>query len=246
MIKPFLVIVSQFNSLMSKIESLEQPKVVLGRITRLTGIPADSLKRWHKGKSGPDALSTMKVWMLLKVTGYDVKEVSNSSAIQSLVFSALAFGVTTPAAIADKVKTATGSVTRWAMGERTPSAELSAMLNSLLAVYTSQIDQLSTLWASELAVAASDKSPQVVSRNFTGQVQKVNVPQEVSHKEVLNFFAAAVMSLVPLAHLILSDDFSPEERKEMREKTAMGQSHGVFELSNLLNRLCGEKARKSI
>ena len=57
---------------------------------------------------------------------------------------------------------------------------------------------------------------------------------------VIEAFALGVQMLLPLADLLLSDRFTADDRNRMRE--AAGTT-GVFDLSNRLHALCGEKAR---
>lgn len=52
-----------------------------------------------------------------------------------------------------------------------------------------------------------------------------------------------ILAMLPLARRVDSDEFSAEDRRMLREMT---ERDGVFRLSNLLNRLCGEDARKSL
>lgn len=58
--------------------------------------------------------------------------------------------------------------------------------------------------------------------------------------------AHLILAAKPLAEALLSDQYSPEDRKRLRELTGNGRSNAVFDLSNLLNRLCGERARNEL
>lgn len=50
-----------------------------------------------------------------------------------------------------------------------------------------------------------------------------------------------IEAMIPLAEYVLSDQCDPEDRQRLRQ----GKPGSVFELSNLLNGLCSETARKS-
>lgn len=52
--------------------------------------------------------------------------------------------------------------------------------------------------------------------------------------------ATQVKALLPLCELLLSDEFSADERNHFRD---LSGGDGVFKLANILHRLCGEKAR---
>lgn len=68
-------------------------------------------------------------------------------------------------------------------------------------------------------------------------------PRLSAHEQVIRSLAHQVEAMLPLADLLLSDQFSAKERARLRELTG---SDGVFKLSNRLNALCGEKAREKI
>ena len=57
---------------------------------------------------------------------------------------------------------------------------------------------------------------------------------------MINDIAALVLELLPKVELAVSDSFSPRDREKIRSRSG---EDGVFRLSNILNRLCGERAR---
>ncbi len=71
-------------------------------------------------------------------------------------------------------------------------------------------------------------------------------PRLIERTAAIKSLAHLIRAAIPLAEYIVSDDFSIQERERLRELTKEGRSNGVFDLSNLLNRLCTETARKAI
>jgi len=63
------------------------------------------------------------------------------------------------------------------------------------------------------------------------------------HAEIMNAFVCAVQGMIPLARIVVSDQFSPEERSHLRERA---KGNGIFELSNLLAAACTETARNRL
>jgi hypothetical protein len=55
--------------------------------------------------------------------------------------------------------------------------------------------------------------------------------------------AMLLSAAMPMVRVLNSDACSPEDRSYLRE--IMGED-GIFELSNILNALCSERARKDI
>jgi hypothetical protein len=64
------------------------------------------------------------------------------------------------------------------------------------------------------------------------------------HEQIIDAVAQLVLAAIPPAARMVSDEFSADERQQLRElvKTEDQRSNGVFELSNLLNRLCSDTA----
>ena len=66
-------------------------------------------------------------------------------------------------------------------------------------------------------------------------------PGTTKNNELIgNQIAASINALIPLVKVAISDVFSPDDRERVRDMASDGT--GVFELSNLLNKLCGERA----
>lgn len=66
------------------------------------------------------------------------------------------------------------------------------------------------------------------------------VRPKLSHDTILTSAANFAQGLLPLLELIASDAFSAAERAELRERAG---GDGIFKLSNILENLCGERAR---
>lgn len=73
-----------------------------------------------------------------------------------------------------------------------------------------------------------------------------NQVDQLDHNIVLECFHHQVLAMIPLAQAVNSDGFSQEERRLLRVWTKKDRTNGVFELSNLLLKLCSETARKEI
>ncbi|MBI4127614.1 MAG: hypothetical protein HY459_00935 [Parcubacteria group bacterium] len=63
------------------------------------------------------------------------------------------------------------------------------------------------------------------------------------HRGFLTILAHLIQASVPLLEQILSEEFSAEERRELRKLTG---GDTIFRFSNLLEKLCSEQARKQI
>jgi hypothetical protein len=59
------------------------------------------------------------------------------------------------------------------------------------------------------------------------------------HQQTIKETVKLMKKLIPLVKLIVSDEFTADERRQLR---ILLDYDGVFKLSNLINRLCSEKA----
>src|SRR5687767_1618342 len=76
------------------------------------------------------------------------------------------------------------------------------------------------------------------------QSQDPERPVDLDHAKTVRTLAELINSALPLARHVASDEFTADEREQLRLFTPIqhGRSNAVFELSNLLGRLCSESA----
>ncbi|RJQ37497.1 hypothetical protein C4552_00455 [Candidatus Parcubacteria bacterium] len=89
-----------------------------------------------------------------------------------------------------------------------------------------------------------EKIREIVARHRRGGTSPAIDDGEASSKQVvLLALASLVKAVTPLADVMLSDEFSAEERQALRDATG---GDGIYRLANMMNRLCSETARKAI
>jgi hypothetical protein len=71
----------------------------------------------------------------------------------------------------------------------------------------------------------------------------VRIEQPVDKESLMKGFAHLVQGMLHQADFLLSDAFTSDDRDKVRQLTG---GDGIFLLSNRLNRLCGERARREI
>lgn len=86
------------------------------------------------------------------------------------------------------------------------------------------------------------ESPEEVPVTLKKPFNHINLQTESDvHAAIIKSFAQSVLALTPLAKLLESDEFTAEERAQLRE---LSGGRGVFEFANSLYRLCGERSRR--
>jgi hypothetical protein len=82
---------------------------------------------------------------------------------------------------------------------------------------------------------------ETVSAEIADSCHQVPAPEMATEKhKTLVILAGMVKAALPLAELVLTDEFSADDRAELRKLCG---GDGVFRLSNRLSNLCGETAR---
>lgn len=200
---------------------------------------------WVNGECLPKGENLFKLEFLLSLVGYSVmKEMEVSSAVASLS-AMVATDIYTIDDIVRATQTTEQTVHRWLSGKLDQSNSRKAIIRDLVLRRQERLSSETSIWKAKLTslglIANDDKTVQVAGAPSTSPCSVEN-----THQVMIDSLAGLINAAIPLAQAILSDDFTAEERRLLREATVKGRTNGVFELSNLLSRLCGERARKEI
>ena len=103
-------------------------------------------------------------------------------------------------------------------------------MNDVLYVVQDQIALRENAWKRTLFA-----TPTVIAEE--SDIHHPGIPKDA----ILKSLTGQISATLQLAKLVLSDDFTPEDRGSLRK---MVSNNGVFELANSLNALCSETARK--
>lgn len=214
------------------------------RVAHVIGINPYALHVWlDKGKL-PLGLNLLRLYLLLELNGYNIVETHRIHPKIRELGNMLAVGALQIDIAAKTLGFAsTDGVLRVVLGKTgtTKMTEIEAILrhNEWKSVAQNKLHE----WRNE--VLFTEEQPQRVTPKITGAVQKT-LFSCINHESALKIFAHQVLAMVPLAEWIASDEFTPDERRKLRELSSNGRSNNVFELSTALNRLCSETARKEM
>jgi transcriptional regulator with XRE-family HTH domain len=204
---------------------------------------------WFVCGTVPRGTNLVKLELLLFLLGYEVSDRMSMSERGERFIRFVCSTKLNMEDIGSALGVTGNSVLRWARGEISPSSERVERLNELInREWLGEFDNLWERFASELlnllliqesGPPGQDNSP--VIESSTEGVQSGGIKEAI-----LVSIADSIKAMIPLAKIVLSDGFSPENRRKLRLLTATGQSNGVFDLANLLNGLCGERARSVV
>jgi len=224
-------------------------------ISRLFGINERTGHAWFLTYDQlPLGEKAMKLIYFLKLAGFKVTgEPETTDKVLKRVADQVALGVTDCEEIAIRLHTTAkvvlSNIHRGAGVSQTRLEEYRTLAHE----NQKKAEKVLTEWKeviSELGIT----EPEEVSNDVPTAMPAVSPQPEPEPKAFLpetkealiGTLAALIMAGLPLAERILSDEFTPADREELRRRTATARSNGVFDLSNRLDRLCGETARQKI
>lgn len=222
--------------------SNDESFVNLGKTVRVKG---QTPRRWFTAAIRPVGEYKIRVGQALIDMGYAIREHKVMPPVLQEAYALVAYGLVD----INEVATAFGisstsardmmlslllgkggtSEQRLALGE-----QFVAPLRSLLAeARPNRVPAVETSQAKPLAPVTSDGRSAALSAAPPPELMR-------DHDAVAAALAAMLMSSYPLLQFVNSDNFTPEERRKLRERLGF---FGAMNISTELNRLCSEKAR---
>lgn len=218
---------------------------VRNRICALISIGESAGYRWFSKQILPSGVNLLKLQYFLELVGYSVIERDALPKLQRELANQLALLVMSTKDAAEYMGVTDDTILRWCTGRVAQLDQRESFLADLLGLRAKEHEERKQLWLEtihELHLASVQASMPMIQ---TTSVPKHETNGSV-HGQMIETLAHLILAAKPLAEQILSDAYTPEEREQLRQKTQVVRSNGVFDLSNLLNRLCSERARKEL
>lgn len=217
-------------------------------IAEFVGVQYKTARRWLRGERFPSGDILLKLRYVLEFIGYQVSELDSLKPEIKACSRLIAFGLIN----ADEMVNELGFKLRHTLfsilhnRERTTKdrlrkmSELGIAFNDMLEESKREKTVPRFLGiAEEINADVPEITPEPEVEETKVDVPEV-MPEVYDNDQVVRILSYFIRSMIPLVELSLSDLFTVEERKQIRFKSGRD---GVFRLSNLLNGLCGEKAR---
>jgi|GEM_PF-1787622 len=244
------------------------------RLAQLIDVQLITLNSWfYKGQCAPIGINRIRLILVLELTGFKVTGSPQLESDVSTISKLIASRVLTVKEVSSLLDVKHERIMEWITHRVQPIQEVRAKIAELSASYTEPLNQALKRWKNTLVeIGCNMPSGSAITEQPVKPKQVVHAPESKSaslvmtrpertngagaymnnlqiKRLIMETAATLVISLRGLARRIISDDFTSDERKHFRDLTVPGSefgSNGVFELSNLLNRLCGERARREI
>lgn len=207
--------------------------------------------RWIYGKKKPKAIELIKMRFYLAMIGYDVSELTslkNDHQICYKVAELIAFGIFSVTNIREQIglrydydllRAAHGTVTNLGPAK-------AAIVEELWKKNQTVLEESRLRWEKKLNTSADEGGNGRVLAHAEVPVTPAGsclVSAFGERESLMKTLAYQILALNELAERVASDEFTPEERRTLRDLTG---GKGIFRAANALNRLCGEKAREAL
>ncbi len=202
------------------------------------GVGMPAVSEWVLGRRLPVGDPLVKLRFFLELMGYEVAELKRLNRAAYQLAEMIAFGLSIQEAVAITGLAKTQSVHALALGKTGTMKDRETRIDREWNTRKEAIESKRNEWRERLGVSTEQAEP--VSKKPQPHVQTVSTSTHGSDLETLGHL---ILAMIPLAERVVSDDFSPAERRRLREMTF---DTGVFRLSNALEALCGETAREQV
>ena len=181
----------------------------------------------------------MRLRYLLEALDYDVSELRVLDPVVRDLGRLFAYDIATIQDLAVALGYEGGGQTRKVlMGQRNVSEDRKVQAQEFVDSFAGLVNEKRTQLA-QLKSLIMEKEPHAAPSPAPARERPATKAPNVKEATIAAF-SHGVQALIPLARLLMSDEFSADDRKRMRE---LAGANGVFDLSNLMTGLCGEKAR---
>lgn len=207
--------------------------------------------RWIKGTMAPVGEALMRLRFYLEFLGYDVDELRGLPDPVRDTARLFAFGIVSLSDIVSLVgySTGSGAASQLLAVFRGVQGVSKEKIKEFVSIARTYGEQLLERQQKTERVRLPGKSALVrdiqlleISSESLEVLQERMKPKGISDRDaVIESLAAMVGAMTPLAKLVSSDKFTPEDRARVRE---LAGKSGVFDLANLLYKLCGERSRE--
>ncbi len=225
----------------------EDPRMGLALFTGTTVHP--TVHRWLRGTAVPIGENAIGVRYYLELLGYEISENPRDPVLQE-IGRMVAYDIATVEDLCKEV----GAVTDYGrnlmlaalLGRAPISDDRLAVLESFALSFRDIIDEKKREIIAQLPHRMSQTKPAepIAQRPTPSPILVTTTPSsDKLSVSLVTSLAHLVQAAIPLAEIVNSDKCSPEDRKKLRD---LAGGNGVFRLANLLNRLCGEKARSQL
>ena len=247
-------------------EALDKFAHILGMVSYKKSPISD----WLRGICAPNYRRSLKLWCLLELLGCRVAETENMFPETKVLAWLIGFDSYSENDAAEsldmRVKDISGLLTgkSYLMTSTKASSQffadrlgyiqlcLELQANVINALHASLVEELKVV-IQDIVIPEPRKKPQGVSEPRVNGIAEppaastlATTPLNLAkahHPRAIEILAHQVQAMLALVELIASDEFSPEERAELRERAG---EFSIFRLKNRLVALCGERVRNEV
>lgn len=214
-------------------------------ICRFVGVVPRTVADWSNNRQPAKGVRLVRVWHFLAANGYESPELLGIPAFNRYVGELFAFSVISMKELHELAGVTSESASLRIMRGQ-PPMHPAMSLEDIKELYDERLQQLKQELKTKPTAADEPSVAPPTLPATTSESSAVFAPPQpsmmvgASADSKVYTLATLLGAALPLARDLSSDRCKPEDRALLRE--LMGED-GVFDLSNILNVLCGERAR---
>ncbi|GEM_PF-2384714 len=218
------------------------------KICKLLKIGLSAGYDWFGKHVMPSGVNLLKLQYFLEQIGYTIVERENLSQAQRDLAILLALDVVSLDHVGQYTGVTRNTILRWSTGRIQPPDQKADLIKTFISLQETKMKEKQDSW--RMTLQELNYIPVRVhteGEKFapTGGEHRDGHDGSL-HGQQIYALAHLILAARSLAEQILSDTYSPDERENLRRQTQVGRSNALFELSNLLSRLCSERARREM
>jgi len=208
------------------------------------GVNIRTAERWLIAGNLPIGEPLIRLLFFLELVGYEVFELKRLERTIYRLGEMISYNVLSVQEVVGMLSyEKSSSAYRPILKGLSTTHQRSDKINTAWKSHKDEINSRREVWLSRLGKTSQTKHTS--SATTPSSVRKQTGERHISlgRDPELETLGYLVLAALPLAEKIVSDEFTAEDRRNLRKMTG---GDNIFRLSNALNALCGETARKQV
>ncbi len=208
-------------------------------------VSSDTVWDWLKGNFVPKGINLIRLMVILnELLGYEVSEWLDLPPEIKMIGECLVFGIISEEEMKKEIFEGFSRVhiMRLLLGRGGTTLQKRKLIEERINPKIPDLIREKKVWRQRLEREDFNSSAEKKSLR-SKDVPEFSSLKKIEKERVISLLSHFIVVGMPLAGFLLSENFTPEDRKKLRDLTG---GDGVFKFKNLLSRLCSEQAKREL
>jgi len=225
---------------------------VAGELLGRNGDDLDTLREWFNAKRIPKGLNAVRAMVILEMLDYEVVTDEDIYPECRDVGECLTFGVICEDNLKDIFPCEDNNIRRLLLGRGGTVKAARQVIRESINPYLKERDRRKVEWSRKLGalVGRKERDNDKTHHDIPVELGPVEPLGEealraaITKEEAIGMMANMVRAMKPLARWLLTDDFTAEDRKRLRQMVGNAANNDVSILRGYMTQLCSEHQRR--